>query len=83
MDRSCLSCSQRTFFKLGPSQEYKRTLGTKGPLYWLQESQTSRYLSRIMNFSVFLNVNIAGILAPDPDRFSGPKRGFSRILEKQ
>jgi hypothetical protein len=34
-------------------------------------------------FSVFLNVNIAGILAPDPDRFSGPKRGFSRILEKQ
>jgi hypothetical protein len=37
----------------------------------------------MMNFSVFLNVNIAGILAPDPDRFSGPKRGFSRILEKQ
>jgi hypothetical protein len=58
-------------------------LGTKGPLYWLQESQTSRYLSRMMNFSVFLNVNIAGILAPDPDRFSGPKRGFSRILKKQ
>jgi hypothetical protein len=28
----------------------------------------------MMNFSVFLNVNIAGILAPDPDRFSGPKR---------
>jgi hypothetical protein len=26
---------------------------------------------------------LAGILAPDPDRFSGPKRGFSRILEKQ
>jgi hypothetical protein len=37
----------------------------------------------MMNLSVFLNVNIAGILALDCDRFSGPKRGFSRILEKQ
>ncbi len=55
----------------------------KGSPLLVTRKSTSRYLSRMMNFSDFLNVNIAGILALDSDRFSGPKRGFSRILEKQ
>jgi hypothetical protein len=55
----------------------------KGPPLLVTRKSNIQIPQQNDEFFCLPECQLAGILAPDPDRFSGPKRGFSRILEKQ